>query len=465
MTRSFNFLKSLNFPTSDIYLRPVVLCFDEIRLLETKKLLEEFSFQRINISFLANLFHTMDTKIRDFKSADIIAKDADVPENLLKKLDIDLMIPEKLTDELTMFDMKKIIIRRYFEKKFGMSSGSALDTCARGRMIKRRSFESLVKAISILQNRLGISNEDILGQNLVRLCPTNLQRILEEIPSIGGSSIESFLTRFPFLLSRDVDDIKEAIRNIKNFGFTDKQIATYPEILRKDCREMYELLVHFQKIEETKALNNNPSVLKLIAQQQRVTARVEFLSKLALKTGSLSRLSRPQKYFDKYVRDGLDPSKGKDLAIFVSEYFKKDFKKVKLFLRRHPYWKEIPLVDVKATINYLRYKQFSNEDISDNLYLLLYPPSQIELKLQPLLENNFELDGDNDQEKNLGEPSQCRVTKSKLLNICLYHIEIDYHFTGDGIWSTSRNPNQTKLDERGSEDAWSQQKAVSSLST
>lgn len=58
------------------------------------------------------------------------------------------------------------------------------------------------------------------------------------------------------------------------------------------------------------------------------------------------------------------------------------------------------------------------------MHLILYPVSRIEEKLK------FLQSGTSKIEFNANE-----ATKSQMLGLCLYAIEIEFHFGGDGIWT------------------------------
>lgn len=85
---------------------------------------------------------------------------------------------------------------------------------------------------------------------------------------------------------------------------------------------------------------------------------------------------------------------------------------------------------VKAVINYLRYKGFTDQEIITNLILLLYPVVRIDEKLSILLEWKKE----NVENRLISGVALSAISNSKLLTLCLYFIEKEFHFLGDGTW-------------------------------
>lgn len=115
----------------------------------------------------------------------------------------------------------------------------------------------------------------------------------------------------------------------------------------------------------------------------------------------------------------------------MAKTFKKKQDEVRRILSRHPNWCHVPVLSLKASLDYLHYRDFSQKDLAENLILLLYPVPRIEQKLTALLE--WKEDSSNRDMIHGVVPSA--ISKSKLLNLCLYFIEAEFHFSGDGIWT------------------------------
>lgn len=101
----------------------------------------------------------------------------------------------------------------------------------------------------------------------------------------------------------------------------------------------------------------------------------------------------------------------------------------------------MPIISVKAVLDYLRYKKFTLQEISQNMILLLYPISRIEEKLKALLEWKAE----NDDNRMVSGVAMSAASNEKLLNLCLYFIESEFHFSGDGIWEPSTLSNKQDI--------------------
>lgn len=98
----------------------------------------------------------------------------------------------------------------------------------------------------------------------------------------------------------------------------------------------------------------------------------------------------------------------------------------------------VPLLTIKASVDFLRYKKFTLEEIKDNILILLYPMSRVEQKLNALLEWKAE----NNDNRMISGVALSAISNSKLLNLCLYFIEAEFHFSGDGIWEPNASLNR-----------------------
>lgn len=143
-----------------------------------------------------------------------------------------------------------------------------------------------------------------------------------------------------------------------------------------------------------------------------------------------SIFSATSETFEKYARDGIDRTKGRDVVHYISKSFKKEHEEVRKVLSRHPNWCHVPVLSIKASLDYLVYRKFSHQEISENILLLLYPVPRIEQKLAALIEWRKE----NDHNSRISGIALTAISQSKLLNLCLYFIEAEFHFSGDGIW-------------------------------
>lgn len=183
---------------------------------------------------------------------------------------------------------------------------------------------------------------------------------------------------------------------------------------------------------------NNPRILRLIHYKNKVQARMDYLNSLKIRCYSIHLLSSSTEAFEKFAYDGIDKTKGVDTFNFLSHLFNKDPNEIRSNLKIHPNWLQAPVFEIKRTYEFLRSLGFKVEDIYVNIIILLYPLSRIQPKLNELREWK----GENDENRKIGDVEVRKITDSKLLSLCVYFIESEYHFTGDGVFGARYERSQ-----------------------
>lgn len=136
----------------------------------------------------------------------------------------------------------------------------------------------------------------------------------------------------------------------------------------------------------------------------------------------------------RYVREGSDKTKGRDVCKYLGEQLSKSPDDIRVLISRHPNWCHVPLLAVREAVEYLRRENYSSDDIYDNLHIILYPVSRIADKLKSLQDKTNKI---------IAEASKLELTNSQMLGLCLYAIELEFHFGGDGIWTDPPEQHHT----------------------
>lgn len=75
----------------------------------------------------------------------------------------------------------------------------------------------------------------------------------------------------------------------------------------------------------------------------------------------------------RYVREGLDRTKGFDLLHMLGQRFDKSPYEIRKQLIRHPHWCHVSVLSIKSTLDSLVLRNYDIEAIYSNIHLLLYP--------------------------------------------------------------------------------------------
>lgn len=127
----------------------------------------------------------------------------------------------------------------------------------------------------------------------------NLNRILEEIPTIAGVDIREVFNRFPKLISSNCDCLKESILEIKKSGIPDSSMNKCLQVLTLGPSTINQRLSELKSIGEFDVLRHNSRILRLIQYQIKAKKRLEFLGQIKVKCASLHILTSPSEAFKK----------------------------------------------------------------------------------------------------------------------------------------------------------------------
>lgn len=185
--------------------------------------------------------------------------------------------------------------------------------------------------------------------------------------------IREILLRRPKILMSNCSSIQKILQHFKDFEIPDSAIIRCLEVLTLGPDTVHKRLTDLHKVSEFKVLCTHPRILRLVHYQTKAQTRLDYLNQLKVKCFSLHVLSSSSDTFEKYAREGVDRTKGKDVVQYLSKILHKDENELRNSLSRHPNWCHVSLLSVKASLDYLKYKKFEREEIYNNIHVLLYP--------------------------------------------------------------------------------------------
>ena len=169
------------------------------------------------------------------------------------------------------------------------------------------------------------------------------------------------------------ESIQKILQYIKAFDIPEIAIGRCLEVLTLGPDTVLKRLTDLRKVNEFNVLCTHPRILRLVHYQTKAQTRLDYLNQLKVKCVSLHVLSSSSDTFEKYAREGVDRTKGKDVVLYLSKTLMKNDNDLRNSLSRHPNWCHVPLLSVKASMDFLKYKKFNSEEIYNNIHVLLYP--------------------------------------------------------------------------------------------
>ncbi|KAG5681593.1 hypothetical protein PVAND_011009 [Polypedilum vanderplanki] len=418
------------YSSSEILKNPACIIINASTYENRHQVLKECLFRDIQLSMLVKYASIMRKNVSVLKAYNYIIPHGDVIENLKIQLNIPININKsKLSEQMSLNDLRRDVMNVYLRERLQMTDEEINRARDVYRNLKHRSLKSIVEVLDILLNEFDFTREKIVrNAYLLSAHPKNILNILETTPCIADVDIKQILKSRPKIMMQSSENIRTIIDSVKKFNIPESSIIKCHEIFTLSPETVNNRLAELYTIKEFHVMFSHPRILKLIYYYNTARSRMEQLKQLKTQCYSLNLLSATSAVFEKYVCLGEDKTKGKEIFHYLSKQLNMPNKDVRAVVLLHPRWTQVSVLSIKQTIDFLLYNNFTQEDIKENILLLLYPVSRIKPKLEELLE--WEMENNYNNAKSL--PS------NKLLNMCLYFIESEYHFTGDAVFETTR---------------------------
>lgn len=408
----------------EILKHPETLILGRRKLSDRLKVLDECSFRNHKCYSLYDFSKVLWRKIRSLKWFGFIDEKENVVENLISLLGLRIELSDEIIEETSLVKIRELILTHYFKKKFGVPVPST--------KLKFRSLKSTARLIDIFQNRLNLKNEKFLitkGKSILLSCPDEISKLLDEVHTIAGIPIEGYMRQQPQLL-HFASSMPTTLQHIKSFGIPEHNVLDCPLIFTVPPIEIKKRLAEIARHKELYILRSNPKILRLVFFREKAKSRLDYISRMKMKPTSIGSLVGTLHQFTWLTIRGKDFKKKDDLSFFLARVLNKRHCDIEKHLERHPHYYQIHVTSAKKVLDYLRYKEFTDEEIYENIFILLYPLARVESKLSPLI----------NEKKNTNGTQQINgilvslIPNSKLLSLCLYYIEEEFHFSGDGVW-------------------------------
>uniref|UniRef100_A0A336MF22 CSON000445 protein n=1 Tax=Culicoides sonorensis TaxID=179676 RepID=A0A336MF22_CULSO len=417
--KSFDILKSLNIPTEDIINVPAILTNHPTSLLNRSQILFECGFTSVQMLHLHKYLVIVRRTIDDLKLYKFIEPDTDVGKSILNSFQLEASKVE-INSKHSIEFARKLALNEYLKRVLNFNDKQVDGFWFSYNRVKHRSAKSIIEMIKIVKEELGFTNERIRSNSfLLYGDPEYLKEILKKFPRIGGMSIIELLNKRPKICMVSPDAIAKTLSILEKFNIQDKSLLLCPDVLTLGPQTVENRLRDLTSLKEFNGLLDHPRVLKLVLYQIKAKARLQYLQQLKFKCASLHILSSANTAFEKYTREGADKTKGNDIVAFIAHNFKKTEDEIREIVNRHPNWTCVPIQVMKSNFNFLTSEGFTTEDIFHHVFLIAYPTSRIEEKLE-FVRNDRKCQ---------------RATRRQQLSLILYFIELDFHFTGDGVWT------------------------------
>ena len=266
---------------------------------------------------------------------------------------------------------------------------------------------------------------------LLQSNPQSSHELLTSVKSLGGRPIIEIVQARPKILMSTVSTLQEIDILFDQHGISLEARRKHPEIYTLSVSTIRERLESLDTIPELIPLKTHPRVTRILYYHSKITKRLDYLKSIDVTGVSLHTLTTDTDRFAKFIELGEMKNKGADIVYFVSNYLGMPKKEVRKALMVHPHWLQVPPCFAKEVVHFLHAtKGYSLKQIIVALPIVLYPMDKIILEIDRVLESR-----------------EAAETDEFFLNMVLYFMEKNVHFTGDAIWTHHHQVRQDRPDE------------------
>lgn len=444
-------LYELGYPRDILLEEPSLCSFLPITLKYRYSVLRECGLHHISSQHLASYLNIVkQKKIGELKANGIIPTTLNIENRLASYM---TQWPTSLTtlvygnvNEFTLYSLRIKIIQRYLELMLDLSQ----EEFARGLQtyptIKHRPLQAINENLNILQNDILMPKSKIKSNlYLVHADPNNLKKIIYHFKTIGGINIKEVLRMHPKLAMVNCSSMIETRRVLEEYEVSKEAQMRCFQIYTLSPKTIRERLERAKSIPEFNTFFSHPRFLKMIHYNKTVLKRLLKLYSNNKKCSSLNILSGSSAHYEIFEKAPGDRlGKGKDLVFCINKLLgnSHSMSDIRNIIKRHPFWINIPLVQVKYVYEQLSLN-YSANDIYKNCFILLYPWNKIS-----------EISNILDRKENkhltlfLDQIDLARLNSSQKLSLILYLLEINHYFSGNGVWSEEKHKNIVDLSKK-----------------
>lgn len=435
-------LYDLGYPKESLAEEPLLFSLLPVTLKYRHKILDECGITNITPTHLASYLTLVKQKtIGEFKNSGEIQYMLNVENRLASYM---TQWPTSLTtliyDDVNNYSLQILrlkIIQRYLELVLDITNEEFDRGIHTYPTIKHRPLGVINETLTIMQSQLMLPTHKIKSNlYLVHADPDNLKQIIYNFRSIGGIDIKEVIRVHPKIAIKSLSTLT-AIRGIlQEFGISNEAQRKCFEIYTLGPSTIRERLENAKTIPEFNTFFHHPRFLKMIYFNKTAMKRLLKLynkNKKCLSLNILSGSSARYEVFEKAPGDRL--GKGKDLVFSITQSLGKNYtsSEIRRIIKRHPFWINIPLVQVKFVHQQLS-KEYSPKDIFENCPILLYPWNKVKEALSIFKKRHKHV-----QSKALEHLNLSELSSSQKLSLGLYLLENNHYFSGNGVWTEEKN--------------------------
>ncbi|XP_051158458.1 transcription termination factor 5, mitochondrial isoform X2 [Leptopilina boulardi] len=395
-----------------------LLSLPPLRLQHNISILQECGSVDLNDYNVVRLNCLMKLKINSFKEVLNIPKEVKIVKEIYEKVfskSYKSSIFSKLNEDMTVFELRSLLLPHYVYWKFGIDSNIFKEDSKLWNLLLLRSWHLVNKKVDYLRNNIGYTSKITDYEYAVQCDINNVRRICYEIKNIGQITIQEVLRTCPKITLQPVNNIKQFLTWFHKNQLYESLITNCLEVLTLNPIEAINKLEKILKNPTLMLFRNHPRFLHLLYVNHDLEKRIAHLksNNMSIKWKDIiAPTYKPNKIQKNNKTDAINRTK------FLDNEFLNQGPALIAELKKNPNWSRIDLGQMFSSLQYLR-GHFTAGAICSNIHIILYQRSKIE-KTVSYIRNKYR------------NYRNHQFTPSQQLAMCLYYMEIEFHFSGDG---------------------------------
>lgn len=428
LLKNIGMLKSL-FPVREIMRHPEIFSFQFGTAEQRYRNLEECGIKKVTPARVIKYVELMTQPTYSLKLEGEVAVGTDPVVHMLSFLDCPARVRAGILSELPLHypftlsiaEVKQAVLRAYLAWRLGCSHEQIASLVRKYPSVENRSLQFLRHTIELLTNHFHMPSDKILRNGFVLMAhPGNLESQLSQVRQLAGMEVRELAVLCPRLLTVPADNLIRVERLLQAHGITPAQVQRCIRIYSLSPETIEKRLKEITKVAEFEVRRECPRLLNLVYYASKARHRLELLSQLGHPASgvSINVLSMAASDFARVFYSGSDRGRPRETAEYLAHLLRKPEAEVRQRLASHPSAKRISLLNTRRVVDWLLPRGVTHEQLWYGLQVVLYDSE--------LVASHFLRLPERDELQPYSEWRDC----PELLEVLLYYIEREAHFTG-----------------------------------
>ncbi|KAF8791992.1 Transcription termination factor 5 like protein [Argiope bruennichi] len=338
--------------------------------------------------------------------------------DLTDQNEIKLRLEKMFQDDSSMWKIREAMNAEFISSKLNCSLAKAHQLFRRYPPLRLQSVSNTAHLLDLLFQRLKFTIPKVFqAPKLLSVHYETAEYFLDKLPEILGIDIIELTQKYPLILRRSINTIREVEEILRKFNITDKQVLNCPKIISFTPRTLEERLEYLCTSEDFALLKSYKKFLWLVYHYGNLNTRLEALKALDLPR-SINAFIATNSNFQNYLSFSKSRSNVDDVCQYLAEFFKCSTNDVSLKLREFPNAHNACLANTTQIVHFLLGAGVTKQQIYKGLGIILY---------------NFDIVKDNFKELRnspalINQPFTYWISHYNLIQLLIYTIERKNNF-------------------------------------